>query len=373
MYSMEIYVIITIAILAVALMMMAFAVFRMRESGSGRDAVEAVLNERFIDFSRDIRETVDNARREVSGSKDVISENARRTLEHINSVNQTVRNLVAQQEKAEKLGQSLEYLLQTPKLRGNYGETILEEMLDRVLPAKGMWERQYAIDGAEKVDAVVRYRDIVIPIDAKFPRDDYQKYLASTDPSRKKDHWSDYEKALKVQINSISDKYVKPEKGTAEFALLFIPSEAIYYETIAERNYINEPCRIYEYARERKVIPVSPNTFYAFLQVIIMGVRNIEIAREAKKLQESLGRVEKDFTLFYKKFETVGRALDTAARAYETGEGHIRRFRKNLCNAISMGSPGPAPCVTDVEGREGNDPDEKGTGGNGAGPGGSDE
>jgi len=311
-------------------------VIKTGERPGNREEIASILNEKFIGFSRDVRESMDNARREVAGSREAISENAQRTLEHINNVNQTVRNLVQQQEKAEKLGQSLEYLLQAPKLRGNYGETILEEILDRVLPSKGMWERQYSIDGGEKVDAVVKYRDVVIPIDSKFPRDDYQKYVANADPAVKKIHWANYEKALKVQINSISEKYVKPEKGTSEFALLFIPSEAIYYETIAERNYLNESCQIYEYARDRKVIPVSPNTFYAFLQVIIMGVRNIEIAREAKKLQESLVKIEKDFEFFYKKFEIIGKALENASGAYSTGEGHAKRFKKNLSAAINM-------------------------------------
>jgi DNA recombination protein RmuC len=313
-----------------------FVAFKARDNSDRRSEITAVLNEKFIEFSRDIREAMDNARREMAGSKDAISENGRRTLEHINNVNQTVRDLVLQQEKAEKLGQSLEYLLQAPKLRGNYGETILEEMLERVLPSKGMWERQYSIDGTEKVDAVVKYRDVVIPIDSKFPRDDYQKYISSSDAASRKAHWSNYEKALKVQINSISEKYVKPEKGTSEFALLFIPSEAIYYETIAERNYIDEPCLIYEYARDRKVVPVSPNTFYAFLQVIIMGVRNIEVAKEAKKLQESLAKIEKDFELFYKKFELIGRSLENASGAYSTGENHAKRFKKDLGAAINM-------------------------------------
>jgi DNA recombination protein RmuC len=310
--------------------LVAFLVWSVRGKDNGKEKIESVLNEKFISFSKDIRETMDNARKEVAGSKDLLASNAERTLEHISSMNKTVTNLVAQQEKAEKLGQSLEYLLPAPKLRGDYGETILEEMLDRILPNKAMWERQYAIDGVEKVDAVVKYRNVIVPIDSKFPKDDYQKYIAAHDTAEKKIHWANYEKALKIQINSIKEKYVKPEKGTTEFALLFIPSESIYYETIAEKNYLGDPCKIYEYATDRKVIPVSPNTFYAFLQVVMLGIRNIEIVREAKKLQESLSKVEKDFGLFYKKFETIGRSLDNATKAYEVGEGHAKRFKKDL-------------------------------------------
>ena len=234
------------------------------------------------------------------------------------------------------IGQSLEYLLQAPKLRGNYGETILEEMLERILPNKAMWERQYAIEGGEKVDAVIKYKDVIVPIDSKFPKEDYQKYLAASDPREKKEHWANYERALKTQINSIKEKYVKPEKGTTEFALLFIPSESIYYETIAEKNYLGDPCQINEYATDRKVIPVSPNTFYAFLQVVILGIRNIEIAKEARKLQESLAKVERDFGLFYKKFEIIGKSLDSASKAYETGDGHVQRFKRSLDSTLKL-------------------------------------
>ncbi|MGB2651203.1 MAG: DNA recombination protein RmuC, partial [Candidatus Omnitrophota bacterium] len=117
-------------------------------------------------------------------------------------------------------------------------------------------------------------------------------------------------------------------------ALLFIPSEAIYYETIAEKNFIGDPCQIYEYARERNVIPVSPNTFFAFLQVIILGVRNVEIAKEARKLQEMLSKVERDYSYFYDNFEDIGKSLDKAAKSYNTGKTHVQRFKKNLDDAL---------------------------------------
>ncbi len=329
---MEITVMILLAVLVV---LVAFLIWRTRPTEDRKDRFELLLNEKLVSFQDRIRQTMDNTRQEVERSKDVLSSNALKTLEHIKNMSDTVGSLVKQQEKAQQLGQSLEYLLQAPKLRGNYGETVLEEMLERILP-KGIWQRQYPLEGGEKVDAAVIYRDVIIPIDSKFPKEDYQKYLAASDPREKKAHWANYEKALKVQINSIKDKYIKPEKGTTEFALLFVPSESIYYETIAEKNYLGDPCQIYEYATEKKVIPVSPNTFYAFLHVVMLGVRNIEIVKEAKQLQESLTRVERDFDFFYKKFEVIGKALDQASEAYRVGDGHVRRFKKDLDSTLEL-------------------------------------
>ena len=155
---------------------------------------------------------VDASLRGMQEAKDVMSENALKTVSAISSIGETVYRLAQQQEKAEQLGQSLKDLLQTPKLRGSFGETILEEMLERVLPA-GIWERQYMIEGREMVDCVVRFKDVVVPIDAKFPRDDYMRYLEAPTDEEKTRCWKDFERAIKEKITSIESKYVKPERA----------------------------------------------------------------------------------------------------------------------------------------------------------------
>ncbi len=151
----------TILLLTILVGLVVFLISNLRGREQGKEQLENVLNEKFMSFSEKISQTMDNTRKEVEKSKDLLSGNAIKTLEHINNMSSVVGDLVKQQEKAQELGQSLEYLLQTPKLRGNYGETILEEMLDRVLP-RGIWEKQYTIAGREKVDAVVKYKDVVV-------------------------------------------------------------------------------------------------------------------------------------------------------------------------------------------------------------------
>ena len=118
-------------------------------------------------------------------------------------IGQAIQKLTAQQEEAQKLGQSLKDLLQAPKLRGTYGEVILEEMLDRVLPV-GIWQRQYTIDHGAIVDCVVKYRDVVVPIDAKFPRVDYIRYMESESKYDRSIHWKAFEDAVRRQIMHIS-------------------------------------------------------------------------------------------------------------------------------------------------------------------------
>ena len=322
-----------LCLLFLLVLLVGFLLYKV-SSNSGRN-IESFLNKTFFDFSKDIRETMDGTRKEVESSKDVLSSNALKTFGQIKDMNIVMTNLINEQKRAQELGKSLEYLLQKPKLRGNYGEVILEEMLDRVFP-KGMWERQYSIDGREKVDAVIKYKDVIIPIDSKFPKEDYEKFIASSDENEKRILWSNYEKALKIQIASIKTKYIKPEKGTSDFALLFIPSESIYYETIAEKNHLGEISKIYEYAQDNKVVPVSPNTFYIFLNVMLMGMQNVEIAKSAKKIHEALMKVENDFEFFYNKFDIIGKSIEKAYDSYKSGDKHIHRFKKRVAETLEL-------------------------------------
>ena len=280
-------------------------------------------------------EGIESSLKGIREAKDVISDHAVKTISEIKGIGETVSKLVQQQEQAEKLGQSLKDLLQAPKLRGSYGEAILEEMLDRILPT-GIWERQYVIDGRETVDCVVRFKDVVVPIDAKFPRDDYMRYLEAPSEEEKASCWRDFERVIREKITSIESKYVKPERGTSEFALMFIPSEAIYYETIAEKNHLGEPSAIFEYAQDHHVLPVSPNTFYAFLQIVALGIRNIEVIRSAKKLQEGLSSLQKSFEFFYKKYEEIGQNVRNAADAFRIGDDHIERYKRRLDETLQL-------------------------------------
>ncbi|MBN1353925.1 MAG: DNA recombination protein RmuC [Candidatus Omnitrophica bacterium] len=334
-----------VALLLALIGLVVFMLFKTEKSRNLDDKLQGVITEKLAGFQNNIQKTMDNARDAVERSKDVISGHAVETLKTIKDMGRTVEKIVEQHREAQELGNSLKYLLQTPKLRGNYGEEILEEMLERVTPT--MWERQYNLGEGERVDAVVKYKNIIIPIDAKFPRETYEKYLNSESGEDKKRNWKLYEDVIKGQMNSIKGKYIKPDAGTSDFALMFIPSESIYYETMAEKNYAGEPCLIYEYARKSKVIPVSPNTFYIFLQIILLGVRNIDIMKNAKKLAEALEKIDKNFKQFYARYEEIGSSIEKAKKAFEISDGHIKRFKSNIEATLKLEMPSD-PDSTDI-------------------------
>ncbi len=344
---MEAAILVVLAFLAAGVVGLAIAL-RGRTGHASGDLAAALKGE-FLAFQTDIHQELTATRSSVEGAKTVISDHAIKTIEHINKIGSTVQKLIQQQEEAEKLGHSLKDLLQAPKLRGSYGEAILEEMLERVLP-KGIWERQYSVDSGERVDCIVRFKDVVVPIDAKFPRDDYMRYLDAETNEEKNRCWKQFENAVKTQIVSIEKKYVKPESGTSEFALMFIPSEGIYYETIAEKNHLGEPSTLLAYAQDHHVVPVSPNTFYVFLQMVIIGTRNIEIIKNVKKLQQGLSDLERSFGRFYKKHEEIGKNIDRAAEAFRVGNDHIERYKRRLDSTLQLEMPEEVPVDSLPEG-----------------------
>ena len=355
---MEIAIIVALVVL---ITLVGLLLFRGRR-GDVSSGVQATLREEFLKFQSSIHTEMASAQQGMEGAKDLISQNALKTLEQIHGMGETVQRLVHQQEEAQRLGQSLKDLLQAPKLRGSYGEAILEELLDRVLPA-GIWERQHRLVSGEIVDCVVRFREVVVPIDAKFPRDDYVHYLEAESDEDRARYWKRFEAAVKTQITSIKAKYIRPEQGTTEFALMFIPSEAIYYETIAEKNYLGHPSTMMEHAQQNHVMPVGPNTFYAFLQIVILSLKNVEIVKNARHLQEGLARLERDFRLFHDRFQDMGRAIERASDAYRVGGGHVDRYKDHLGEVLQMQAlqgpepPGPAPAaltseISDLQGED---------------------
>lgn len=322
-----------VGLLAVAIVLLAVLVVRigaMKDRGQADLAIMNHINQ----FRKEIQETIHGSRREMTDAREDMNRRAGDTLKLMAEMHSTVEKIISRQEEANRLGQSLKDILSTPKLRGNYGEVVLEELLERVLP-RGMWERQFKIKEGSIVDIVVSYRDMHVPVDSKFPRDNYIRYMESSDARDKEMYWKTYEKDVLARIKEIS-KYIATDCGTSDFALMFVPSEAIYYETIAEKNYLGQSSKIYEEAEKARVIPVSPNTFYAFLQVVMTAMRNMEVLNQAREIQLKLVRMQNKFDLFYKQYEAMGKDLEKAADAYRKGDKHIALYKRELDETLRV-------------------------------------
>lgn len=175
----------------------------------------------------------------------------------------------------------LQEFLSSPKLRGNIGEQVLKELLKQFLPNES-FVLQHTFKSGEKVDAAIMTSGGIIPIDSKFPLENFRKM--QKDPVYKKTFESDVRK----HIDDISKKYILTDEGTIDYALMYIPSEVIYYEIANNQD-------LFDYAQSKRVLPVSPTTFYAYLKAILMSFEGQKIEKQAKEILSSLRAIKKDY------------------------------------------------------------------------------
>ncbi|MBI4067316.1 DNA recombination protein RmuC [Candidatus Gottesmanbacteria bacterium] len=182
----------------------------------------------------------------------------------------------------------LQEFLKSPKLRGNIGEQILKELLGQMLP-KQSFHLQYTFKSGAVVDAAIKLSSGIIPIDSKFPMENFRKMASSKDDAERKIFDKEFTSDVKKHIDDISRKYILTEEGTMDFALMYIPSEAVYYEIVNNSN-------LYDYSSVKRVLPVSPTTFYAFIRAILISFEGQKIEEQAKKILRTIRAVQKDYT-----------------------------------------------------------------------------
>ncbi len=220
----------------------------------------------------------------------------------------------------------LQNILSSPKLRGNLGETLLEDLIKQVIP-QGFYEFQYAFRDGAKVDAIIKTSERLIPIDSKFPKDEFERYVNAETDSEKNNALTKFSKALKDQIDDIAGKYIKPTENTFDFAIMFIPSESMYYELLMQEGNENGA---YSYAMKKHVIPASPNSFYAYIQAIAIGLKGMQIEKNAQLVRDQLAQLENSLSKFDDHFETLGTHLKNAANKYGDSHEALGRFRERL-------------------------------------------
>jgi len=242
----------------------------------------------------------------------------------VGDVRERLGRLAEVTQRLEAVGQTVvkvQELLQVPRLRGTLGEVWLEELLRQILPA-GIYATQHAFRSGEKVDAVISVGDRLVPVDSKFPLEACQRMLAAEGAAAERERRA-FRKSLRDRIDEIADKYIKPDEGTFEFALMYVPAENVYYEAVVRGEDVAGEESVVGYALRRKVIPVSPNTFYAYLAAILHGLKGLEVEKEARAILDSLGGLQQQFARFEDAYRLVGKHLDHAARQYAEAEKQI--------------------------------------------------
>jgi len=219
---------------------------------------------------------------------------------------------------------SLQELLRAPKFRGAMGEVLLENLLSQVLP-KDHYSTQYRFKSGEAVDAIIRLGERIVPVDAKFSLENFQKMLETPDEQLKAALRKKFIQDVKNRIDEVSSKYILPQENTYDFALMYIPAENVYYEVIIKED-------IFSYSLVKKVIPVSPNTIYAYLEVICLGLKGLKVEENAKKILKSLSALEIEIDRFKEDFGILGTHLVNSKAKYEESQKHLDKLSDKLTN-----------------------------------------
>jgi len=288
-------------IIAIILIILAFIFLYLKIEELKKNESLKNLQEQVDRLRVEISQNLQNTTGQINLRLDKAAEFISTVSEKIGGLTETAKRVIELTEDIKKL----EDLLKPPKLRGKIGETFLENLLKQILPSEN-YELQYRFKSGIQVDAVIKIGEYLCPVDAKFPLESFNKMLEAKDEKEHDYYKKNFVRACKEHIDKIT-KYILPNEKTFDFALMYIPAENVYYETI-----IND--EIFNHSLQKKVIPVSPNTFYLYLMVIAYGLKGLKIEEKAKMIISGLTNIKNITSEIRDTFNTARKQLNDSAK-----------------------------------------------------------
>jgi len=243
-----------------------------------------------------------NITKQLSGSNQIIGD----IHNKLGALETTAKNI---QEIGKNIS-SLQDILQAPKLRGNLGEYLLEELLKQIFPGAN-YETKYSFKNGTQVDAIIKLGGYIVPVDSKFPLESYQRLIGAGDEESKKLIKKEFISSVKKRIDETA-KYINPAEGTFDFAMMYIPAENVFYEAVINDSFTNKEYELLNYAMSKHVIPVSPNSFYAYLMALVFGLKGLKIEQEAKTILGEISQIQERFGKFFTDYSLVGKHINNA-------------------------------------------------------------
>ncbi|MFC1632668.1 DNA recombination protein RmuC [Patescibacteria group bacterium] len=338
---MDTFLIVAVIVLALAFVVMLVFLLRKRGQAGGEDNKQGLglmadninrLTEQMSSRLDGVEKRMDDRLKEnvrmIEQTHHGLRESTQAFTERMSKIEELSRQMQEEGREQARSMSDLTSILKTPKLRGGLGELLLGDLLEQVFTTNKQYELQYKFKTGDIVDAVVKLRDdTLVPIDAKFSLENFRKFKsADTDDERKKASAA-FGADIKNRIDEIATKYILPDEGTLPFAMMYVPAEGIYYHA-----FINDITKkeLYQYALAKNVIPVSPNSLYAYLHVIVMGLRGMEIEQSAKEIMNNITQLEKEYGKVSEDFRLVGVHLNRASSSYNQSEKRLSRFGDKL-------------------------------------------
>lgn len=303
-------------------------------------AVIIILILLFILIQKQVAGLRDQVRQSMENTDQILSQRLDSTSRAVSDVQTNLARLEESNKRIYELGKdisSLQELLKAPKIRGGIGEFLLADLLGQILPSQH-FSLPYTFKTGDRVDAVIHLGDRLVPVDSKFPLENFRKLLHADSDSDKKAWRRKFVSDVKSHIDTIARKYILPDERTLPFALMYIPAENVYYETIVKQEDADQEKSLANYSMQKRVIPVSPNSFYLYLQSIILGLKGLDVEKNAEEIISALGRLRADFDKFGRDFRLIGTHLRNTGLCYDSADGKLQRFRDKLQRAASPAS-----------------------------------
>ncbi len=331
---MEIGLLVVLIVIAVLLAVVLFLLYSMHSGTKDKLTQQTAVVTSLQQQLEAVRTASDSTRTALQDSlqkgQDSVSKNLQSNVETLTKLHSQIGQVITASSQMQKVGEEvkrLQQILASPKLRGGLGEWSLDNLLAQVLP-QGSYQLQYSFKDNQKVDALVNLADYSVPVDAKFPLENFEQLQqAETDEQRirlRKQFHSDVIK----HIDKIAMSYIRPAEGTLDFALMYIPAENVYYEATIQ--YPDDAKNIIQHALDKKVIPVSPNLLYAYLMTVAMGLHGLQIEKQAAEIRQNLKKLNASFTDFAVHWDVLGKHLHNAYAQYEEGSKRLDRFGIHL-------------------------------------------
>jgi DNA recombination protein RmuC len=331
---MELLIITLLVLVIIGLSLLFYLLLRRKsepESSQSLLMLQQGLSQMRQDVDNKLAQSAQSVQKQFSQSAKIIKD----VTEGLTELKNTNKQVVS---FAEQL-QSLENILTNPKRRGVLGEYYLEELLKNIFNPS-QYQMQYQFKDGQIVDAVIFLKDKMIPIDSKFSLENYNRIVEENDPVRREQLEKAFKQDLRTRIDETA-KYIRPKEGTYEFAFMFIPAEAIYYDLLVNKiGAIKVNTRsLLDYAvREKKVHIVSPTSFFAYLQTILEGLRGMQIEESTKEIIKLVGKLDrhvKGYSSYHKK---LGSSINTTVNMYNNSSKEFKKIAKDTAK-ISGGKP----------------------------------
>lgn len=308
-----------------------------RRSARGIEALVAQVTDRLGTDSSLLVQRLEGIDNRIARSQSASTDLAQGIFEALGDVRRATA-VVADQAREFA---SLQDLLRAPPARGGLGEAMLEELLRQVLPPQA-YATQHRFRDGSIVDAVVRAGGRLVCIDSKFPLTNFRALCDADTGAARAAAERAFAADVARHVGAIADRYVLPDEGTFDFAVMYVPAEGVYAEML-RLSHAGRP--LFERALEAKVVPMSPLTLYGYLQTVLMGLNCLQIEENAARILGFCARLQKDLELFASDYETMGAHLTNARNRYEDGSRRLARFRESLDRAAGLEDPAAPPSL----------------------------